>query len=49
LLTGGLKKSRFASIQSLTLIGGDTLVVGPLPTVSEAGERVVVLMIERIS
>jgi hypothetical protein len=47
LLTGGLNKSRFASIQSSTLIGGRTFVVVPAPTDCD-GERVEVLMNERI-
>jgi hypothetical protein len=47
LLTGGLNRSRFASIQSSTLIGGRTLVVVPVPTDCD-GERVEVLMTERI-
>jgi hypothetical protein len=48
LLTGGLKSSRFASIQSFTLIDGSTFAVVPLPMVC-GGERVGVSMTERIS
>jgi hypothetical protein len=47
LLTGGLNRSRFASIQSSTLIGGGTLVVVPVPA-DCGGVRVDVLMTERI-
>jgi hypothetical protein len=47
LLTGGLKSSRFASIQALTSIGGSTFVVVPVPTVGD-GARVEVVMTKRI-